>query len=116
MARAKRLRRAEKERQKLRAKRERRSERRLQKSRFKMSVVSSGITADVDDALSMANEVKHCHAALLYADEVSLISPKAAVLKSAADVQSLSALDFVRIITTLGARFRPDSAEAMRVV
>src|SRR5271163_4699610 len=116
MARSRALRRAALKQKNAKLKQDRRSEKERQKSLLKMSVVSSGISPDADNAVSMVNEVRHCHAALLYADEVILISPKAALLKAAAEVRSLSGLDFVRLVTTLGPQFAPQSAEGLTVI
>jgi hypothetical protein len=80
-----------------------------------MSVVSAGIEHD-GDALSLSNEVKHCHAALLYADEVRLISPRASLLKSVADYGSLSGVDMVRFIATVGPSLDPNSASALNSI
>jgi hypothetical protein len=99
-----------------RGKRLRLAQRRRQKSLLKMSVVSAGTDPTADNAASMANEVKHCHAALLYADEVQLISPRAALMKSAAHFGSCSAIDLVRLMVTVGPSIAPESTHLMELV
>lgn len=98
-----------------RAKRARLAERRRLKRLLKMSVVSAGIEHD-GDAMSLRNEVKHCHAALLYADEVRLISPRASLLKSVADYGSMSGVDMARFIATVGPSIDPTSAPALNSI
>lgn len=66
------------------AKRRREAEQRRQQTLLKMSVANTG-TQSMGEPLKLTHELRQCHAALLYADEVKLISPRAAMLRAALD-------------------------------
>ena len=107
--RARRAAREEKRAQKKRACRVQRDQRR---SEVRMTVVNS--SADVENAMSLVHEVQICNSALLYADEVTLVSPRAALLKSAQDVTEASGIELLRIFKNVAPKFFPDVGEQLR--
>jgi hypothetical protein len=82
---------------------------------MKMSVVSASITQPADNALSMAAEVQHCHAALLYGDEVTLISPRSALLKRVADTGSFTGVNLIRFAAEVVPYLSPEHREAIEL-
>lgn len=95
-------------------KKQRRAEKLRQKSSLRMSVLSAG-DHDTSDEVSMAHEVKQCHAAMLYADEVRLISPRAALMKSAGSLAACSPVDILRLMVSLAPSIAPDKAELFQL-
>jgi hypothetical protein len=66
------------------------------------------------NATSLAFEVQQCNSALLYADEVTLVSPRVALLKSARDMNELNGVELLRRLNNVGPKFFPDSTESLR--
>lgn len=79
-----------------------------------MSVVSAS-TSKADDALSMASEVQHCHAALLYGDQVTLISPRSAVLKEVANTGSFTGTNLIRFAAEVAPYLFRDKADILEL-
>lgn len=86
-----------------------------QKTLLKMSVVNSN-REQTNDALELTSEVQQCHAALLYADEVKLISPRATMLKSALDFSLLQGAELVQACANLAGVIKPENAEAAQLM
>ena len=66
------------------ANRERRAKQQRRSTLLKMTVVNASF--DYRNAILLTHELRQCHAALLYADEVTLVSPRAALMKSADEI------------------------------
>lgn len=98
-----------------RGKRQRLAEKRRQESLVKMSVVSGSTKQHSDDVLSMAGEVQHCHAALLYGDEVTLISPRSALMKAVADEGSFTGPNLVRFMARMAPHLGPEHAPVIEL-
>lgn len=112
MSRDRRAQRAAREEKKARERRARRVERDARRSQVRMTVVNA--SQDVQHAASLAFEVQQCNSALLYADEVTLVSPRAALLKSARDMSQLNGVALLRRLTNVAPKFFPDSSEQLR--
>lgn len=63
------------------------------------------------DSTSLSFEVQQCNSALLYADEVTLVSPRAALLKSARDMNELDGVDLLRRLKNVVPKFFPEVTE-----
>jgi hypothetical protein len=73
---------------------------------MKMTVVSAVLNRD--DPSSMKQIVQQTHAALLYADSVTLVSPVAALMKSTHDISKLDGLDLLFELNRAGPKYFPD--------
>jgi hypothetical protein len=106
MSRTSRALRAERERKRQDAKRVRRVQRDQRTSRMRMTVVSAIL--DRKNPVSLNQVVQQTHAALLYADEVTLVSPVAAMMKSVLDVSRLDGMDLLFELGRVAPRYFPD--------
>jgi hypothetical protein len=98
-----------------RAKRTSRDQRDRQKTHLKMTVVNASF--DYRNVILLTHELQQCHAAILYADEVTLVSPRAALMKSAAEIGNYDGVDLLRLMATLAPKyFRHASPELARVM
>jgi hypothetical protein len=112
MSRAARDLRAQRARKKLDTKRVRKAQRDQRNSEIRMTVVSAVIRPN--DPASLAQVVQQTHAALLYADSVTLVSPVAALLKSARDLSKLNGLDLLFELEKVAPKYFPDTAADLR--
>jgi hypothetical protein len=97
--------RSERAQKKLDAKRVRRVQRDERRTHLNMTVVSAVI--DPDEPASLAKVKQQTHAALLYADNVTLVSPAAALMQSVFDVSRLDDLDLLLELGRVAPRFFP---------
>ena len=111
MANNKRELKAAREEKRAREKRARRVQRDTRRSQVKMTVVN---ISPGQSALSLTNEVQLCNSALLYADEVTLVSPRAALLKNASDVSNLDGIELLRVLKNVAPKYFPDIDEELR--
>jgi hypothetical protein len=95
-----------------RAKKQRIAERRRQQQRLKMTVVSAEF--DHDDVTSLAHETQQCHAAMLYADEVTLVSPRAALLQTVFQAPNAPSRELLKILADAAPRYFPELADRLR--
>lgn len=112
MSRAARALRAQRARKNLDAKRVRKAQRDERRTNVRMTVVSAVIRRD--DPSSIKQVVQQAHAALLYADSVSLVSPIAALLKSASDVSKRDGLDLLFELERVAPKYFPDAETELR--
>ncbi|SBS78209.1 hypothetical protein MHPYR_520046 [uncultured Mycobacterium sp.] len=111
MGRDRRAQQAAREEKKAREKRARRVERDKRSTQVRMTVVNA---SQDQNSTSLSFEVQQCNSALLYADEVTLVSPRAAMLKSARDMNELEGVDLLRKLNNVAPKFFPESAEQLR--
>lgn len=114
MSRDSRARRAAREEKKARAKRARRVERDKRSSQVRMTVVNA--SQDAENSTSLVQELQLCNSALLYADEVTLVSPRAALLKNAEDINNLNGIELLRVFNNVAPKFFPDVDEQLRTL
>lgn len=112
MSKDSRARRAAREEKKARAKRARRVERDKRSSQVRMTVVNA--SQDAENSTSLVQEVQLCNSALLYADEVTLVSPRAALLKNAEDINNLNGIELLRVFKNVAPKYFPDVDEQLR--
>lgn len=95
---------------KAREKRARRVARDERRTQVRMTVVNA---SQDQNALSLAFEVQQCNAALLYADEVTLTSPRSSFLQNARNLDQLDGIDLLRMFKRVAPRYFPDQTEAL---
>lgn len=103
----KRAARAAREEKKAREKRTRRLQRDERRSRVRMTVVNA--SSDNRNPLSLVHELHQCNSALLYGDEVKLVSPRAAMLKSAQQVNESDGVELLRVFRNVAPKYFPDA-------
>lgn len=111
MGKDRRAQKAAREDKKAREKRARRVERDKRSTQVRMTVVNA---SQDQNSMSLSFEVQQCNSALLYADEVTLVSPRAALLKSARDMNELDGVDLLRKLNNVAPKFFPESSEQLR--
>jgi hypothetical protein len=79
---------------------------------MRMTVVSAIL--DRDNPASLAQVVQQTHAALLYADEVTLVSPAGAMMQSVVDVSQLDGIDLLFELGRVAPKFFPDVDPAIQ--
>jgi hypothetical protein len=93
------------------AKRVRKVERDHRKTALNMTVVNSNF--DKDDPLSLAHAIQQTHAALLYADEVTLVSPRIALMQSVSTTPLLDPFALLRELEEVAPHRCPDEVEKL---
>lgn len=88
-----------------RAKRVRRIQRDVRKSRVHMTVVNA--SHDTNNVMSLTYELQQCNSALLYADEVTLVSPRAAIVKNAQQIAELDGLELLKVFRNVAPKYFP---------
>ncbi|SEH54304.1 hypothetical protein SAMN04489835_1221 [Mycolicibacterium rutilum] len=116
MGRERRELRAAKLRKKADAKRIRRVRRDERKTELNMTVVNAVIgqrnsEVSLNDVISVA--VQQTHAALLYADKVTLVSPSVALMQSADDVGNRVGVDLLLELAKVAPKYFPDAAKEL---
>jgi hypothetical protein len=71
-----------------------------------MTVVNA--SRDSRNAISLTHELQQCNSALLYGDEVTLVSPRAALLKSAKQISESDGIDLLRVLRNVAPKYFPD--------
>jgi hypothetical protein len=104
--------RAERARKKQDAKRVRRAQREQRTSQMKMTVVSAII--DRENPALVTQIIQQTHAALLYGDQVTLVSPVAAIMQSVLDVAKLDGVDLLLELGRVAPRYFPDVDPAIQ--
>jgi hypothetical protein len=112
MSRGRRAQRAAREDKKAREKRARRVQRDTRRSQVRMTVVNA--SQDSQNAMSLVHEMQQCNSALLYADEVTLVSPRAALLKNAQQISESDGIELLRVFKDVAPKFFPDVSEELR--
>ena len=77
-----------------------------------MTVVNA--SQDAENAMSLVHEVQQCNSALLYADEVTLVSPRAALLKNAQDISESDGIELLRVLKNVAPKYFADFNEQLR--
>lgn len=112
MSKDRRAQRAAREEKRAREKRARRVRRDTRRSQVRMTVVNS--SQDIQNAMSLVHEVQLCNSALLYADEVTLVSPRAALLKNAQEISELDGFELLRVFKNVAPKYFPNVTEQLR--
>ncbi|MFQ6329613.1 hypothetical protein ACLMAL_26230 [Nocardia sp. CWNU-33] len=77
-----------------------------------MTVASASTSSDI----ALTDEIRQCKSALLYADNVKLVSPRAALIGSVAAVRTMSDLDRLRLIVEVAPIYAPDQAHILHEI
>lgn len=105
MPQGRRAQRAARKEKKAREKRARRVHRDTRRSQVRMTVVIANASQDSQNAMSLVHEMQQCNSALLYADEVTLISPRAALLKNAQQISESDDIELLRVFKNVAPRY-----------
>jgi hypothetical protein len=79
-----------------------------------MTVVNA--SHDAENHLSLIHELQLCNSALLYADEVTLVSPRAALLKNAGEIAETDEVSLLRILASVAPKWFPEHVEMLAPV
>jgi hypothetical protein len=94
-----------------RAKRIKRIQRDTRTSGVHMTVINA--SHDSDEIMSLSYELQQCNSALLYADQVTLVSPRAALIKNAQQVSELDGLELLKVFKDVAPKYFPEQAETL---
>ena len=117
MSREKQLRRAQRALKRADAKRIRKVQRDERKTELSMTVVNA-IMDQGDPTVSLENVIKfavqQAHAALLYADKVTLVSPSVALMQSVDDAGNRRGIDALLEVAKVAPKYFPDAATELQ--
>lgn len=117
MSREKQLRRAQRALKRADAKRIRKVQRDERKTELSMTVVNA-IMDQGDPTVSLENVIKfavqQAHAALLYADKVTLVSPSVALMQSVDDAGNRRGIDALLELAKVAPKYFPDAATELQ--
>lgn len=109
MSQYRRTQRAERKAKQDKEKRIRRLQRDVRRSSVRMTVVNA--SADTNNAMSLAFELQQCNSALLYADEVTLVSARASLIKNAQQIGERSGAALLKVLLNVAPRYYPAHTE-----
>lgn len=96
-----------------RAKRIKRIQRDTRRSDVHMTVVNAGHGGEV---MSLAHELQLCNSALLYADQVTLVSPRAALVQDAQRISELDGLELVKVLRNVAPKYFPEEVDRLKEI
>lgn len=94
------------------ANRNRRSRKPIAKTSLHISVANASTSRDID----LRDEIRQSQAALLYADSVTLISPRANIIHSVAAIGDAQDLEMLELLAGIAPHYAPDAAPQIQEI